>query len=75
MDTFASLMTDAMIDALIGKHAKFHEGETVHCKANQRKAVIIAVIYDDKTDGIYYDIKCQSRMYHAIPECLLTAIG
>ena len=74
MDTFASLMTDAMIDALIGKHAKFHEGEIVHCKTNQRKAVIIAVIYDDKTDNIYYDIKCWSRVYHAIPECLLTAI-
>lgn len=75
MDTITSLLSDAMIDKLIEEHAKFHEGETVHCKTNQRKAIIVAVIYDDKTDGIYYNIKCRLGMYYAIPECLLTAIG
>lgn len=73
MDTIASLLTDAMVDSLISKYAKFHKGETVHCKTNQREVVIVNVIYDNTTDAIYYDIRCGQSQYYAIPEHLLTA--
>ena len=73
MDTIASLLTDVMVDSLISKYAKFHKGETVHCKTNQREVVIVNVIYDNTTDAIYYDIRCSHSQYYAIPEYLLTA--
>lgn len=73
MDTIASLLTDTMIDSLISKYAKFHKGDTVHYKTNQREVVIANVIYDNTTDAIYYDIRCGHSQYHAIPEYLLTA--
>jgi hypothetical protein len=44
MDTIASLLTDAIVDSLISKYAKFHKGETVHCKANQREVVIVIML-------------------------------
>lgn len=73
MDTIVSLLTDVMVDSLISKYAKFHKGETVHCKVNQRKVVITNVIYDNVSDAIYYDIRYGHSQYHAIPEYLLTA--
>ena len=73
MDTIASLLTDVMVDSLISKYAKFHKGETVHCKVNQREVVIANVIYDNVSDAIYYDIRCGHSQYHVIPEYLLTA--
>lgn len=73
MDTIASLLSDTIIDSLIGKYAKFHKGEVVYCKTNQRKVVIDNVIYDDTTDGIYYDVQYGRYQYYAIPESLLIA--
>lgn len=75
MDTIASLLSDAMFDKLIKEHAKFHRGQHVHCKTNQKEAVIINVSYDYNTDEFGYDIQCGSYVYHAIPACLLIAIG
>lgn len=71
MDTFASLLTDTMIDQLIGKYAKYHINDKVWCKCNQRYVTVVDIVYDETNDIIAYNVKCGSRILHNVPETIL----
>lgn len=71
MDTFASLLTDTMIDKLIDQYAKYHIHDKVWCKCNQRYVTVVNIVYDEANDVIVYDILVGTRILHNIPETIL----
>ena len=72
MDTFASLLTDTMVDKLISHYSKYKVNDIVYYKCNQKYATVINVVYDEKHDNIVYDIICNGTIYYNVPENILS---